>query len=148
MASKLPHDAFDLYFKLGANRSYQQLAAHFGVSKKTVVAVAKADDWQGRISRMEKEIARRADEQTVEDLLAMRTRHLKMIQLLQSKALEALKNLPIGTAHQAVLALLKSIEQERLVRGEPTERTAISMEETIRHEYERWLRRSEDLDAS
>ncbi len=28
---------------------------------------------------------------------------------------------------------------QRVARGEPTDRTAISMEETIRREYERWM---------
>jgi hypothetical protein len=106
-----------------------------------VVSAAKAQDWQGRIARIEQEALRRSDDQTIEDLIAMRTRHLKMIQLVQGKAIEALKNLPISTAHQAVMALLKSIEQERLVRGEPTDRTVLSIEETVKNEYERWLMR-------
>jgi hypothetical protein len=38
-----------------------------------------------------------------------------------------------------VQALVKAIEQERLARGEPTERTAVSVEDVIKREYERWL---------
>ena len=32
-----------------------------------------------------------------------------------------------------------SIVKERLVRGEPSDRTAIGVEEVIRREYDRWL---------
>ncbi len=39
----------------------------------------------------------------------------------------------------AVRALDSSIRQERVVRGEPSDRTATSVEETIRSEYERWM---------
>ena len=39
----------------------------------------------------------------------------------------------------AVRALAVSVREERVILGEPSDRTAISMEDTIRKEYERWL---------
>jgi hypothetical protein len=141
MAKRVPANAFDTYFRLGRERSYQQIADYFGVSKKTVVALAKSQGWQERVMRMEQDAARKSDSQAVEDLATMRDRHLKMIQVVQGKALEALKSMPINNAHQAVQALMKAIEQERLVRGEPTDRTVLSIEETVKNEYERWLMR-------
>jgi len=38
-----------------------------------------------------------------------------------------------------VRALDIAIKQERLVVGEPTDRTAVSVEEAIRREYARWM---------
>lgn len=43
--------------------------------------------------------------------------------------------LPLDTAYQAVRALTATIEQERLVRGEPTERSALDVEAIIKREY-------------
>ncbi len=36
-------------------------------------------------------------------------------------------------------ALDLAIRQERLIRGEPSDRTAISVEDVVRREYERWM---------
>jgi hypothetical protein len=36
------------------------------------------------------------------------------------------------------------VKQERLARGEPTDRAAIDVESVIKREYERWLVRSDD----
>ena len=40
---------------------------------------------------------------------------------------------------EAVRALDVSIRQERLIRGEPSERTALQVEEVIKRQYERWM---------
>jgi hypothetical protein len=39
----------------------------------------------------------------------------------------------------AVRALQIAIDKERLIRGEPTERSAIDIERKIRSEHERWI---------
>ncbi len=36
-------------------------------------------------------------------------------------------------------AIRMAIQEERLALGEPTERTAVSVEDAIRREYERWM---------
>ena len=59
--------------------------------------------------------------------------------ILQAKALETLRNVSLETAMEAVRALDLGLKQERLVLGEPSERTAISIEDKIEREYERWL---------
>ena len=41
MKRKLPDDAFEYYFGLGMERSYQAVATNYGVAKKTVSARAK-----------------------------------------------------------------------------------------------------------
>ena len=47
--------------------------------------------------------------------------------------------MPLDTAMEAVRALDISIKQERVIRGEPADRTAVSVEDAIRTEYQRWL---------
>ena len=48
----------------------------------------------------------------------------------------------------AVRALGLSIREDRIVIGEPSERTAVSVEDTIRREYERWMTTTEDATES
>ena len=47
--------------------------------------------------------------------------------------------MPLSSAMDAVRALDSSVKQERLVRGEPTDRAAVNVEEVIRREYDRWM---------
>jgi hypothetical protein len=39
----------------------------------------------------------------------------------------------------AVRALSMAVRDERLIRGEPTDRSAIDVEEVIKREYQRWM---------
>ena len=139
MASKLPPDTFDYYFSLGQNRSYRAVAEHFGVSKTAVVNRAKKEGWQKRIETLEAKAREATERKTVESLEAMNTRHLKVYRVIQGKGLETLRSVPIEEAMDAVRAIDVAIKGERLARGEPSERTALSVEETIRREYERWM---------
>jgi hypothetical protein len=58
---------------------------------------------------------------------------------LEAKAIEGLKNLSIDTPADIVRALDLALRQTRLILGEPSERTAISVEDVIKREYERWM---------
>lgn len=54
-----------------------------------------------------------------EELAAVDERHLREARLLQAKALEALRRMPLRTAAQAVAALDRGIRLERLVLAVP-----------------------------
>jgi hypothetical protein len=135
-ARKIPPDAFDIYLSLGPKRSYQAVAEKLGVAKRSVTAVAKREDWQGRVQKVEAKAREAVDQKATETLAAMKERHLRMLEVVQAKALQALKTMPIETAYQAVRALATAIEQERLARGEPSERTAVEIEAMIRREHD------------
>ena len=68
------------------------------------------------------------------------------MQVIQGKALQALRKLPLSSAMEAVRALDLSIRQERLIRGEPSDRTAVTVEDVVRREYERWMAPAGDED--
>ena len=136
---KIPQDAFFYYVGLGTGRSYQQVAEHYGVSKRAVVNLAVGERWQERVDELERKARQATNEKALETLEQMNERHLKAHRVIQGKALEALKQFPLDTAIAAVRALESSIRQERVIRGEPGDRTATSIEETIRQEYERWM---------
>lgn len=144
---KLPTDAFHYYFALGDGRSYQDVADNYSVSKTAVVNRAAQEKWQERIEQLEAKARESSDKKLLENLEQMNERHLKMARMVQAKALETLKNMPLSTAMEAVRAMEFSVKQERLIRGEPSDRTAVSMEDTIRREYQRWLVVEEGDDA-
>jgi len=139
MAGKIPTDAFDFYFSLGLGRSYQAVAAKYGVTKRAVTKHATKENWKRRLEELEKRARESSDAKAVETLDQMADRHLKMLKIIQGKGLAALKMHPVANAMDAVRAIDIAIKQERLVRGEPSERTAVSVEETIKDEYQRWM---------
>ncbi len=151
MTRKIPPDAFSYYVGLGLDRSYQALADHYGVSKQAVVKAAKRERWQERLVEIERKAQEGADKRAVDSLELMNERHLKTLQAIQARALEALKTMPLASAMEGVRALDLSITKERLVRGEPSDRTAVSVEDAIRREYDHWMvpkdANGEDADA-
>jgi transposase len=139
MARKLPADALEYYVQLGAGRSYAAVAAKFGVSKRAVTKRAEKEGWQKRVAELETKARQAVEKRAVESLEQMNERHLLSLKVVQGKALEALRKMPLDSAIDAVRALDLGIRQERLIRGEPSDRTAISVEDTIRSEYQKWL---------
>ena len=140
---KIPPDAFHFYFALGPERSYRAVAEHFGVSKTAVANLAERERWQNRVWELEKQAHDAVEKKMTETLEQMSERHLKMLKLIQRKALETLKSMPLSTAVEAAKTLDASIKTERLVRGEPTDRSMLSVEDIIRKEYERWMTTAE-----
>ena len=145
MKRKIGNDAFHYYFGLGPGRSYQAVAENYDVCKQTVVNLATKEDWQPRLERIEQEARERTDRQAADTLEAMNVRHLSTLQIVQRKALEALRSQPIGTAMEAVRALNMAIGQERVIRGEPSDH--VSIEQVTRREMQRWLVAEEDEDV-
>ena len=143
MKAKLPPEAFSYYMGLGPDRTYQAVADHYGVAKRTVAGLATRDGWQDRVARLEQEAKQKAEQRTLESLEDMNVRHLKSLRVIQGKALEALRSMPLESAMDAIRALDIGIKHERVVRGEPSERTAHSVEDVIRREYDRWMTTNE-----
>lgn len=139
MARRLPDDAFGFYVGLGSARSYAAVADRYGVAKKTVTRAAVAQRWQERLADAEAKARENTQKRIVETLEDVNDRHLKMLRAVQTRALEALRTMPLRTAADAVRALHDSIKTERVVIGEPGDRTAVSVEDAIREQYARWM---------
>jgi len=137
--SKVPSDAFDVYVRLGPTRSYEAVAKHFRVTKGAITKRAIREHWQARLAQVEAAARSRSDAKLVDTIEEMNARHLKIVQAVVGKALQALQAMPIDSGMDAVRALDLCIRQERIIRGEPGERSAVSVEEVIKREYERWM---------
>ena len=136
---KIPTDAFDFYFSLGPGRSYQAAADRYGVSKRAVTSLAKREDWQRRLLEIESKARESSDKKKEHVLEAAYERHMKALRLVFGKGIEALNRMVIDSPADAMRAIRMAIQEERVALGEPTERTAVSIEDTIRREYERWM---------
>lgn len=139
MSGRIPADAFQYYVGLGPNRSYQAVAQHFGVTKRAVTKRAGKEGWSSRLEAIERKARAKNDEQLVDVVAEMNERHLKTLKVIQGKALEALRAMPLTRAFEAVRALDMAIRSERVIHGEPTERTSSTLEDLIKGEYTRWM---------
>ena len=137
--TRIPPESFDFYVRLGPTRSYAQVAAHYGVHKRSITKFATRHGWARRLLEVETKARERSETSLVDAVDEMNQRHLKVAKLLQAKALQALQSMPIDTAMGAVRALDIGVKQERLVLGEPTDRSAVAVEDIIKREAARWL---------
>ncbi len=136
---KIPHDAFDFYFSLGPERSYQRVASRYEVTKRAVTKLAARERWQERLERVEAEARAKSDKKKSETLEAAKERHLQALRLVLVKGIEALRQMQISEPMDAVRAIGLAVREIRVELGEPSERTAVSIEDTIKREYERWM---------
>jgi len=139
MQKKLPSDAYDYYVSLCTGRSYQAVANHYGVAKQTVVTRALNERWQARIEALEREARITADKRFQEELIAGKEIHFKACRAILGKGIETLKSVPMTSAMDAVRAIDMAIRNERMLLGEPTERSAVSVEQVLREEFHNWM---------
>jgi hypothetical protein len=118
-ARRVPYDIFERYVALGPGRSCRELARQCGVSKRAITRRARAEDWNRRLGKIEAAATVKIEEKLIDDLASMDARHLKMVAVLQSRALEALRAMPIHSAAAAAKALDAAIGRERAIRGAP-----------------------------
>jgi len=140
--AKIPPEAFEYYVSLGLQRSHKAVADRYGASKRAVSKRAATEKWAERLVKIERTARERVDTKMTETLEAVNARHLQTLRLIQAKALQALQVMPLDSGMDAVRALDTAIRQERVILGEPGERSAVSVEEVIRREYERWMKPS------
>ena len=139
MNRKIPADAFEFYFGLGPERSYRAVAERFRVTKQAVVKAATRERWQERLQHIESQARAKSAEAAVESLSEMNDRHVKVLRAIQGRALETLRSMPLASAMDAVRALDLTIRQERLIRGEASERAELSVEDITRREIHELL---------
>jgi len=140
MIRRLPPDAFAYFIALPvAQRSYGAVGEHFKVSKTAVANLAKRDGWLDKASELDRKTAEAATQRALETVEAMNHRHLKAAMVVQAKALDALRSFSLTSALDAVRSLELDVRQERLIRGQPTDRTEVDIAQVIRREYERWM---------
>ena len=144
MIRRIPPDAFEYYVSLGEDRSYRAVAEHYSFTKRAIQNCAHREDWVRRLEHIERESRERTDKRLGETLDDIRQRHLKTLRAMNGRALEALKTYPINSGMDAIRAAEAVIKLERLIVGEPTDRNAVTIEETIKREYERWMDNDDD----
>lgn len=137
----LPHrvpqsEAFAMYCGLGHVRSYSAVAKHYGVSDRAVLFLAKRYRWPERLREIEAVAEERMREQQIAAVIEARERHLKSLKVLQDKALAGMRDQEARSLNEATRALETGIKLERLILGETTANTQVSVEERQQREID------------
>jgi len=144
---RIPEGAFAFYVGLGAERSYQAVAEKFGVTKRAVLKHATKECWAERLEDIQDEARVESDKKLATDLAEMHERHKRMLRAVAARAIAAIKEHPLASGMEGVRAAELVIKMERILAGESSERTAVTVEEVTRRELDRWLVPAEVADA-
>lgn len=122
-------EAFDLYWRLGAERSIERLRSELKArgsarSARTLYEWSRRYHWQDRLVDLERRAQMAADEERVRAIREMYERQTKEGILLQQKGTEWLVASGDGelSAETAIRAVVEGARLERLARGEPADR--------------------------
>lgn len=139
MSGKLSQGAFEFYVGLGPSRSYQAVGEKYGVTKRAVVKHAARAGWSERLQKVQEEARAESDKRLAEDLAEMQERHKRMLRAVASRAIAAIKEHPLSSGMEGIRAAELVIKMERLLAGESSERSTVTVEEVTRRELDRWL---------
>ena len=115
------HEAFEYYYGMGAERSYDAVATKFGISKSTIFNWAKAHDWQERIEQRDIENARKLAKKTDDSIVNSKARYRKLIKVLIAKAVGKINRDELAAMSIKDIKML--INTDMLLMGEATERS-------------------------
>ena len=139
MSGRIGDDAFEFYVSLGPARCHEAVAKRYDVTRRAVSKCATREDWTSRLAKIESQARDLSDKRLAAELGDMRGRHLTTLKAMHARALTALKQFPLTSGMEAMKAAEMVIKLERLVAGEASERTAISVEEVTKRELDRWV---------
>ncbi len=146
---KIPSgDAFAYYVGLGPERSYGAVAKHYGSSQRAVQKTATRERWTARLESIEAAVQTETAELLKETLVEMRSRHLKTLRVVHTRAVEALRDRRFDSAMEGVRALDIAVKLERLIAGEASTRADLVIRELRRRETDDLLTSEDGEDGT
>jgi hypothetical protein len=144
MTRKIPDDAFALYWAMGHERSYRVLAEQLGVSKRAITDKANAENWAARMQVIEAEVKERVDAKIKDEAVESQLRHRKLLRAVESRAAQAITEHPLRSCLEGIRAAEIAIKMQRVIEGEPGERTEVVVAATTKAEIDRLLERTDE----
>ena len=111
--------AFEHYYALGEQRSYERVAAEFSVASSTVKLWARSFNWQDRMRQRDLEIARNVAGRAMSDEATRRERSLQIVHLAMVQLAKAIAE---GDIRMTLSDLDKLIRLEAFLSDEPESR--------------------------
>ena len=121
-------EAFDFYYQLGHERSFEAVGREFGVSGNAVGIWAKSFGWTDKVKAMDEEIAAELDQKTKDAVKRQRTRILTTIESLIDRCVTTLPDGKVvpNFIVENVPDFERVVKMFLLLNGEATERSEIN----------------------
>ncbi len=118
------YEAFDLYLKMGAERSCQKVAQQLSKSDTIIKRWSSAWSWQQRVRDYDTELARAKFAEEKKGIREMQERQIQLSVLLQKKAFDALKELDssVLTPQEILRFISEGAKLETMNRTASTQR--------------------------
>jgi hypothetical protein len=116
-------------------RSVQHVARVCSVSPTTALRYKRLDNWDQRLRRVSKKAEGKIDDSIAE----MQARQVRQARAVQAKALQKILEVGFKSPKAAADAYFKATQEERVIRGEPSDRLTVVQEQMVatRENYER-----------
>jgi transposase len=114
--------AFEFYYRLGGERSYQRVAQEFQVSEGTVKLWGRSFGWKERVRERDVDIAREVAGRTLSDEVSHRERNVKILQMAMIQLAKAIVD---GRVKMTLADLDKLIRLEAFLKDEPDSRQEV-----------------------
>lgn len=120
------YEAFNLYLKMGTERSCRKVARELSKSDTIIRRWSSAWSWQKRVRDYDTELARIEFAEAKKAAKEMRDRQINLSVLLQKKAFDALKKLDISelTPQEILRFISEGAKLEAANRATETQQTA------------------------
>lgn len=121
LAKEQPHHlrAFEHYYSLGEQRSYERVATELSVAPSTVKLWARSFGWRDRLRERDLEVAREVAGRTLTDEVSRRERSLQIVHLAMVQLAKAIAE---GDVKMTLTDLDKLIRLEAFLCDEPESR--------------------------
>ena len=128
LVKEQPHHirAFEHYYGLGEQRSYERVAAEFSVAASTVKLWARSFRWQERARERDLEIAREVADRTVTGEIDRRERSLQIVHMAMVQLAKAIAE---GEIRMTLSDLDKLVRLEAFLSDEPESRHELVLSE-------------------
>jgi hypothetical protein len=124
----------ELFAAYCERQTIQHVARTCSVSPTTALRYKRLDRWDERL----RGVSRKAEDKIDESIAEMRARQAKQARAVQAKALQKVIEDGFRNTRDAADAYFKAVQEERVVRGEPSDRFNVVQEQMAesRQDYE------------
>ena len=113
-------EAFCVYRDMGANRTLEKVAEHFGKTARNYELMSRKYNWVERAAAWDDELDKEAQKEQRKEIAKMRKRHADLASAMLVKAAKALKSIPDDEIKASDISRMVDVASklERVSRGD------------------------------
>jgi hypothetical protein len=119
-------DAFERWARM-KKPNLLELSKELGYNYSTIITWRKKWNWQTRLDERRSKAIEKTQERSIEVLAERKARQLKAAVLMQDRGTEFFENRGVGMARDAINAIDKGVQLQRLIDGETTNNVGMAI---------------------